>query len=118
MNNNRQVRIENDMADLLKAIQDEGSHPIAHREIMRRHRQEWPTLWILIDDLLHAKNMTLPIENYPKTGPTPILTRNVNGSFLIDWNTVDNKPGPNPVLISSDILSEMVGAINRALSFQ
>ena len=36
------------------AIEDEGAHPRYHRTVLRRHRQEWPTLWFEIDALLEV----------------------------------------------------------------
>lgn len=35
-----------------RAITLEGPAPVLHRRIMRRHRNEWPTLWAHIDALL------------------------------------------------------------------
>lgn len=37
---------------LRKAIMDEGSHPSHHRQVMARHRREWPVLWKAIDQLV------------------------------------------------------------------
>ena len=37
---------------LQKAIMDEGSHPLHHRQVMVRHRKEWPVLWKAIDELV------------------------------------------------------------------
>lgn len=113
----RQQRIEDDLSDLLKAIQDEGSHPIAHREIMSRHRREWPTLWRLIDDILHAKNMTKPPENLANPGVE--LTKDVvNGKFHINWHTPNNEQPTHSVSILPEFLKELVEAINRAKGFQ
>lgn len=41
-----------DLTELLAAVNNTGSHPEYHREVMRRHRREWPTLWKAIDRLL------------------------------------------------------------------
>lgn len=40
------------------AIINEGPVPQYHRHVMRKHRQEWPTLWKGIDALLasHYEN--------------------------------------------------------------
>jgi len=38
--------------DLRSAITVAGPRPDIHRRIMRRHREEWPTLWKAIDNLL------------------------------------------------------------------
>ena len=43
---------------LRKAIMDEGSHPLHHREVMARHRREWPVLWRAIDQLVAAQKET------------------------------------------------------------
>jgi len=40
------------ISKLRKAIEDKGPCPEFHREIMRRHRAEWPALWRAIDALL------------------------------------------------------------------
>ena len=37
---------------LQKAIMDEGSHPLHHRQVMARHRKEWAVLWRAIDKLV------------------------------------------------------------------
>lgn len=39
------------LADLEVAIITEGRIPKYHREVMARHRKEWPTLWRAIDKL-------------------------------------------------------------------
>ncbi len=28
-----------------EAITNEGPHPSFHRKVMRKHKEEWPTLW-------------------------------------------------------------------------
>ena len=38
--------------DLVRAVLDEGPKPAAHRQIMARHRREWPTLWRAIDAII------------------------------------------------------------------
>ena len=40
---------------LRKAILDEGFHPIHHRQVMARHRREWPVLWKAIDELVKVQ---------------------------------------------------------------
>lgn len=35
-----------------RAVDDAGPRPDVHREIMARHRAEWPTLWDAIDWLI------------------------------------------------------------------
>lgn len=39
---------------LRAAVTDEGPVPAYHRDIMRRHRREWPSLWHAIDAVLRA----------------------------------------------------------------
>ena len=39
------------IAAILRAINDPGPNPAYHREVMARHRAEWPTLWEAIDRL-------------------------------------------------------------------
>lgn len=39
---------------VIEAIRNEGSHPQYHREVMARHRREWPTLWKALDALVKA----------------------------------------------------------------
>lgn len=36
------------VAKIVEAITNEGSHPEYHREIVTRHRREWPVLWLAI----------------------------------------------------------------------
>ena len=40
------------LAKLRAAIEDEGPNPEHHRDVMKLHRQQWPTLWAAIDELL------------------------------------------------------------------
>ena len=42
------------LRDLQVAVQDEGPAPRYHRDILARHRHEWPTLWHAIDRILAA----------------------------------------------------------------
>ena len=37
-----------------KAITNEGKMPLHHREVMKRHRQEWKTLHNAIDEAIKA----------------------------------------------------------------
>lgn len=46
------LSVEEAIARLLEAVLDEGPAPGYHREIMGRHRREWPTLWEAIDALV------------------------------------------------------------------
>jgi hypothetical protein len=49
----------NDALDQLEAaIRIEGPAPRVHREVMARHRAEWPTLWAAIDRLRAADHVT------------------------------------------------------------
>lgn len=41
-----------------RAVLDAGSHPKHHREVMARHRKEWPTLWLALDALLASETKT------------------------------------------------------------
>jgi hypothetical protein len=43
---------------LRKAIMFQGSHPLHHRQVMARHRREWPVLWKAIDQLLATHKET------------------------------------------------------------
>jgi hypothetical protein len=38
------------------AVTDLGPRPDYHRQVMERHRREWPRLWQAIDDILAARN--------------------------------------------------------------
>lgn len=40
--------------EVIEAIQNEGPMPAYHREVMARHRREWPTLWNALDKLVGA----------------------------------------------------------------
>lgn len=42
------------LRDLIAAIENPGSHPDHHKYIMKKHRQEWPTLWKTIDRIRKA----------------------------------------------------------------
>ena len=37
---------------VVKAIQEKGSHPEYHDQVMERHRNEWPYLWNELDTLI------------------------------------------------------------------
>lgn len=39
---------------LWSAVHDAGPVESYHRDVMRRHRREWPTLWRAIDAILIA----------------------------------------------------------------
>ena len=38
---------------------DEGSHPLHHRQVMARHRREWPVLWKAVDELVRTDKKTM-----------------------------------------------------------
>lgn len=40
------------IAGIRDAIYDEGVQPRFHRSLMYKHRNQWPTLWKAIDDLI------------------------------------------------------------------
>lgn len=44
---------------LSEALSGEGPRPDVHREIMARHRAEWPTLWAAIDKIMTADRTDL-----------------------------------------------------------
>jgi hypothetical protein len=48
-------KVTETLAELTKAINDAGPHPIAHQQIMQKSRDEWPTLWRAIDKLLSCR---------------------------------------------------------------
>lgn len=50
------------VAAIVAAIQNEGPEPAFHREAIRRHRREWPSLWRALDKLLRAEAETRRIE--------------------------------------------------------
>lgn len=37
---------------LVRAIQNPGPSPYWHRQVLHKHRREWPTLWAAIDEIL------------------------------------------------------------------
>jgi hypothetical protein len=39
---------------VVQAITNEGRVPGYHRQVMQRHRSEWPTLWRALDQLVAA----------------------------------------------------------------
>jgi hypothetical protein len=49
-----QSEIQLAAALIVRAIKEEGVNPQHHREVMTKHRKEWPTLWRAIDRLLAA----------------------------------------------------------------
>lgn len=48
----RDTGLQKAAEEVAQAIMDEGIMPGYHREIMARHRQEWPTLWQALDKLV------------------------------------------------------------------
>lgn len=53
----QQVVFERDMykqfcEDIAQAILNEGNHPKYHRTILRKHKQDWPYLWMRIDKMV------------------------------------------------------------------
>lgn len=44
-------------AALVKAVRDKGAVPQFHNHVMRKHREEWPTLWKAIDSLIEAYDL-------------------------------------------------------------
>ena len=51
----RLTRLEAAVDDVLRAIAVEGIAPQYHRNVMRTHRAEWPTLWKALDNLKRAR---------------------------------------------------------------
>ena len=45
---------------VVRAIKQEGPQPRYHREVMARHRNEWPTLWEALDELMRAYRTAPP----------------------------------------------------------
>jgi hypothetical protein len=45
---------------VLEAIENEGPRPDIHREIMARHRKEWPTLWAALEVSEPKRNVGPP----------------------------------------------------------
>lgn len=55
--------LEAPTADRLRqAVEDEGPNPRYHREVMERHREEWPALWAAIDEILEMGRVRLVPE--------------------------------------------------------
>lgn len=48
----RRRRLEDAAAQVRQAIKDEGVNPRYHRDTMHRHRDEWPSLWSALDELV------------------------------------------------------------------
>lgn len=46
--------LEYALMHLEEAIYDEGPQPKYHRQVMKKHRKEWPVLWAAIDEVLEA----------------------------------------------------------------
>ena len=47
--------LEKKLASIVSAITDEGRMPEYHQQIMKKHRQEWPTLWQALDEILRGE---------------------------------------------------------------
>lgn len=45
-------RLKDALVRVHKAITVEGRSPRRHKQTMRRHRMEWPTLWEALDNLM------------------------------------------------------------------
>lgn len=58
-------------AAVVRAIKDEGAHPAYHREVMARHRKEWPALWRALDALVRGnadvERPTFTVEVWPRS---------------------------------------------------
>lgn len=50
----RNQNLENAVSDIVKAINDKGKVPQYHAHVLRKHREEWPTLWQALDKLVEA----------------------------------------------------------------
>lgn len=46
------MSLANSAKQLYNAILTPGRSPAFHQDMMRRHRQEWPTLWRAIDKIV------------------------------------------------------------------
>lgn len=60
------------LAAVRRAIWDAGPFPSYHREVMERHRREWPTLWKALDELLAptgARTPQRPAERHSAPDP-------------------------------------------------
>ena len=42
--------------DIIAAIEDKGAVPQYHNHVMRKHKEEWPTLWKAINKAIKAYN--------------------------------------------------------------
>ena len=68
------------------AIQNEGQHPPLHRELMRRHRLEWPTLWRALDELL-----IVPPAQEPWAAIEPDRRFGRDG-YYVTWGIYEDSP--------------------------
>lgn len=41
---------------LVRAIENPGPSPHWHRQVLHKHRKEWPALWAAIDKILDEEN--------------------------------------------------------------
>ena len=55
------IRTDNAILRLRKAVFNKGPNPKFHDKLMKKHRKEWPELWIAIDEILKddKKNVNL-----------------------------------------------------------
>jgi hypothetical protein len=53
-NRNIDTRTDISISRLRKAVLNKGPNPKFHDKLEKKHRSEWPELWLAIDDLLKA----------------------------------------------------------------
>lgn len=46
--------MKNAISSIIAAIEDKGAVPQYHNHVMRKHKEEWPTLWNAIDKAIKA----------------------------------------------------------------
>lgn len=64
------------IADLIRAVGDEGPEPSLHRATMDRHRREWPTLWAALDRVVADVRRLGRVSPWPDP-PTPGTIRDL-----------------------------------------
>jgi hypothetical protein len=47
---------ETAIANLIAAVKNNGPVPQYHRHVMKKHRDEWPTLWKAIDAIIEMND--------------------------------------------------------------
>ena len=65
MNLTERTHLDRWIDALILAVHDEGPMPRFHRQVMQRHRREWPTLWDAIDGIIRNQTNQNDTQDVP-----------------------------------------------------